>query len=360
MPSLTSSHAVRREPCMTGRVSSTQTSATLAALVGGADHAERGAVAGGGQRAGVAVGEHARARPAPARRRARPWRGWRRCPRRGWPAPRPGAGRAERGRRHVRAATATRRMRSSAQKRLTAVGRVAASPLMASSRSAQQRGAVRRRGSPARRAPRRTPRPRRWRARRAPRGCGSPRATSGQRRARALDLLGGQLRLVEQEQAAVLPADRRDHDEPGTRAPSLARSPARSRGEGRARGASGRRRGRPSTRNSLSREVAPRTSAITRRGDAERVGQQGDHRAVGLAVGGRRGHPHAEGARLPADDLVASRPAGCTRTCSSAGLRASAVALVRIGLEILVQQRWYMSTVARRDSASCRRVRLSG
>ena len=62
MPSCASSHAVRRAPCSSGRVSSTQTAAPGRAACGRAHHAERRAVAARRERAGVAVGEHARAR----------------------------------------------------------------------------------------------------------------------------------------------------------------------------------------------------------------------------------------------------------------------------------------------------------
>ena len=60
MPSCTSSQAVSREPCRNGRVSSASTRDALAGLDGAANHAERRAVAGGRQRAGVAVRENAR------------------------------------------------------------------------------------------------------------------------------------------------------------------------------------------------------------------------------------------------------------------------------------------------------------
>ncbi len=53
--SRTSSQAVSRAPCRNGRVSSANTCVTLPLLGGGANHAERGAVAGRRQRAGVAV-----------------------------------------------------------------------------------------------------------------------------------------------------------------------------------------------------------------------------------------------------------------------------------------------------------------
>jgi hypothetical protein len=59
MPSLTSSHAVRRAPCRNGRVSSASTQ-PFAALGRGANHAQRRAVAGGRQRARVAMRQDAR------------------------------------------------------------------------------------------------------------------------------------------------------------------------------------------------------------------------------------------------------------------------------------------------------------
>ena len=59
MPSRTSSHIVRRAPCSQGRVSPANTRAMLPFAVAGADHAERGAVTGRRERAGVAMGQHA-------------------------------------------------------------------------------------------------------------------------------------------------------------------------------------------------------------------------------------------------------------------------------------------------------------
>ena len=60
MPSRTSSHAVSRAPCRNGRVSSANTVDVLARLDRAADDAERRAVAGRRQRAGVAVRQDAR------------------------------------------------------------------------------------------------------------------------------------------------------------------------------------------------------------------------------------------------------------------------------------------------------------
>ena len=60
MPSRTSSQAVRRAPCRNGRVSSAKTATCLPASTRAANHAERRAVAGGRQRAGVAVRQDAR------------------------------------------------------------------------------------------------------------------------------------------------------------------------------------------------------------------------------------------------------------------------------------------------------------
>ena len=100
----------------------------LALLDRGADHAERRAVARRRERAGVAVREDARRRPARPRRRSRPSPGsWRRL-RRGSPRlalepARDLLGRLPRLRRRRRT---TRFIRSIAQNRLTAVGRVAA------------------------------------------------------------------------------------------------------------------------------------------------------------------------------------------------------------------------------------------
>ena len=71
MPARSSSQAVRRAPWSSGRVSSTQTWREPAALPGRAQHAAGGAVAAGGQRAGVAVGERAVARREQLGARAR-------------------------------------------------------------------------------------------------------------------------------------------------------------------------------------------------------------------------------------------------------------------------------------------------
>ena len=88
MPSLDSSQAVSRAPWRNGRVSSAKTRDRLAGLDGAADHAERGAVAGRGQRAGVAVRQHARLVGQQRRAVARRWRGSSRRPRRGCGRPR--------------------------------------------------------------------------------------------------------------------------------------------------------------------------------------------------------------------------------------------------------------------------------
>ena len=61
MPSASSSQAVSRAPCRSGRVSSTQTCASRPSLPGRAQRAERRAVAAGGEPARVAVRERARA-----------------------------------------------------------------------------------------------------------------------------------------------------------------------------------------------------------------------------------------------------------------------------------------------------------
>ena len=70
--SRTSSHAVSRAPCRNGRVSSAKTCDDLALLGGRANDAERRAVAGRGQRAGVAVRQDPRVRPARPPRRTGP------------------------------------------------------------------------------------------------------------------------------------------------------------------------------------------------------------------------------------------------------------------------------------------------
>ena len=127
MPSRTSSHAVSRAPWRNGRVSSAKTATFLPASTARADHAERRAVAGRRQRAGVAVREDRARRPARPPRRARPSRG-------SSPRPRRGCAAASRSSRVAICSTdspacgacaKTRFMRSIAQKRFTAVGRVA-------------------------------------------------------------------------------------------------------------------------------------------------------------------------------------------------------------------------------------------
>ena len=125
MPSRASSQAVSRAPCSSGRVSSTQTSPPARAPRR-LDDAQRGADAGGGERAGVAVGQHAVAGReqlgpcSPIRRLPRRRSAQRAAPRRGAPRQLRGARAASARDRHDLAAA------SSAQRRLTAVGRVAA------------------------------------------------------------------------------------------------------------------------------------------------------------------------------------------------------------------------------------------
>ena len=62
MPARSSSHAVRRAPWRSGRVSSTRTRSSRPRSAGGAERADRGAVAAGREAAGVAVRQRARAR----------------------------------------------------------------------------------------------------------------------------------------------------------------------------------------------------------------------------------------------------------------------------------------------------------
>ena len=128
MPSRTSSHAVSRAPCRNGRVSSANTVTCLPCFDGAADDAERRAVARRRQRARVAVREDARVGRARPPRRTRPSRGSSRRPRRESRS-------ASRSRRSLicstdspasAAAANARFIRSIAQNRLTAVGRVAA------------------------------------------------------------------------------------------------------------------------------------------------------------------------------------------------------------------------------------------
>ena len=88
MPSRTSSHAVSRAPCRNGRVSSAKTAILLPCSTAAADDAERRAVAGRRERAGVAVRQHARAVGHHVGAESRPSRGSSPRLRRGSPAPR--------------------------------------------------------------------------------------------------------------------------------------------------------------------------------------------------------------------------------------------------------------------------------
>ena len=111
MPRLPHSHAVSRAPWSSGRVSSTHTCTARAPLVGGPHHAQRGAPAHAGQRAGVAVRQHA-APSAEQRRAVAPrWRGS--APRR-----RPAMATAS------ATGSAAARARCAPHARFTAVGRV--------------------------------------------------------------------------------------------------------------------------------------------------------------------------------------------------------------------------------------------
>src|SRR2546425_67011 len=141
IPSRTHSQAVRREPCMTGRVSSTQTSATL--LWACAERTTPSAVPYPAVARAPAL-QCVRIR-APGGTRAAPWSPSARLAatsssRIAWASATRRTRSSANGR--SRAASATRRIRSRAQNRLTAVGRVAASPLMATSRSARSSSKV--------------------------------------------------------------------------------------------------------------------------------------------------------------------------------------------------------------------------
>ena len=85
MPSCSSSQTVRRAPCSQGRVSPANTWSMRSCGDAGADHAQRGAETGGGQRAGVAVGQHAAAGRDQLGAQRDPCGGWRRGPRFRWP-----------------------------------------------------------------------------------------------------------------------------------------------------------------------------------------------------------------------------------------------------------------------------------
>ena len=214
--SRTSSQAVSRAPCRNGRVSSAKTCDDLALLGRGANHAERRAVAGRRQRAGVAVRENARVRPA-------------RRPRRSGPSPCS----SRRPRRESRCASRSSRafssstdspactpaandsfMRSIAQNRFTAVGRVAGhqvAELVELDRELPvpcallllhaERDAHRRRHADRRRAANHH---RLDRARDFGRGL-----------AAHVDFLAGQLALIDHHDGVRLPLDRREHEHTG-------------------------------------------------------------------------------------------------------------------------------------------------
>ena len=144
-------------------------------------------------------------------------------------------------------------MRSSAQKRLTAVGRVAPSPLMASSRSARSPSKSRAPGSAARRAPRRRRRPPRWRARRERRGCGwrrPPRASS----------------------RSAVPPPRRGAGSGPEHQPVA--GPAKGRDHRRGRAGTGRGAA-PAARASRRRRVADAEELVARRGAAYQLHRRG-------------------------------------------------------------------------------------
>ena len=73
IPAVSSSHAVRRAPCSSGRVSSTQTCASRSRSQAASSAPDGAAVAAGGETAGVAVRERAR----PGREQRRRMRGHR-------------------------------------------------------------------------------------------------------------------------------------------------------------------------------------------------------------------------------------------------------------------------------------------
>ena len=140
----------------------------------GADHAQRGAEAGGGQRAGIAVGQHAAAGLRSARRRARPCA--RLAARSSVSMARASRSSAARQSSPGPARPARSRMRASAQARLTAVGPRGIEPLDGGlERRATLRPHRRRPAARAGRAPRPRPRRCRWPARRARSARGSRR-----------------------------------------------------------------------------------------------------------------------------------------------------------------------------------------
>ena len=169
-------------------------------------------------------------------------------------------------------------------------------------------------------------------------------ATSCQRRAGALDLLGGQPRLVEQHEPAAVPADRRDHARPRGRA---------------ARGRSSRVSA--PTRKSLSRTRRPATSSTAdggtpKRPRAARSPPGSPRRPRGAAVTRTRSAPSA-----PAHDRVRRAPRAATRTCQERRPQAWPAALIArsIRLEVLIEQALVHLEGGASPSASCRRVRLS-
>ena len=215
-------------------------------------------------------------------------------------APRRGAARGPRSTGGAPAtAAATRRIRSSAQKRLTAVGRVPASPLIARPRDRASRRIERRwrdcsRGQGDAERGGHADRRRAADHQRANRVGRRPPSARRPARARC----PGSRRLIEQDQAVVLPANGRD----GSRHAS---EPVNER-----RAARGSGRGvRPATRTSLSRPRVPCTMVTAEGRRRREVASSADSGRRWPAGDRRRGDPDAERAvGAPADDLVCDRP----------------------------------------------------
>ena len=222
---------------------------------------------------------------------------------------------ADRGARRRRA-----RMRSSAQKRLTAVGRVAPSPAMARSRSAARpapsRAALCRAASATPNAAA-TPMAGAPRTTRVLMAC----ATSCQRRAGLIDLLGGQPRLVEQHEPLAAPSGSGE----------IMRGRARAaRGDRRG---SGRRRGR-----ACRAPRAPRTSSMADARHAEGVREQLDHRAVGAALRRAR-RSRARASASPRQPSTAFRGRGAGRARGAARPQALGCRVILVAPpELLIEQ----------------------
>ena len=296
MPSLASSQAVSRAPWRTGRVSSTHTKGRLPASTAPPHDPERGAVPGGRQPAGVAVGEDARALGHEGAPRGRRVGGCSRCLPRGSPP----ASAARLARRAAidaaRCAAACRRIRSSAQKRLTAVGRVAARPWLARLQVAEEvlRPRSPRLARPARTTPNAAVTPMAGAPRTASERIAS--ATSSHVRHSRYVSSPGSRRWSSRSDVVAQPGDRRERE---LRETPLGASAAR-----RARASSGET---PATSTSLVRAPCPRRMVTAERGQSSASARRARTASLaappaGGAVTRTRSEPPAGG-----DDLVPRR-----------------------------------------------------